>query len=113
MEFRPKSTEPMKIKKTPSIGLIFTTACFSVILIFLLSIFIFTYASFTNATKEAVSVQTNELSTQIVYNYESFISSMIGVSNIVQADIDSFDINNNASDFSDYLNNIVHFLTFP
>ena len=98
----------MKIKKTPSIGLIFTTACFSVILIFLLSIFIFTYASFTNATKEAVSVQTNELSTQIVYNYESFISSMIGVSNIVQADIDSFDINNNASDFSDYLNNIVH-----
>ena len=69
-----------------------------------------TFSSFSTGIDGAVNTQTSELSTQIVYNYENSIGSIIETSNIVQTDIDRFDITTRqgAALFAEYLQQIIH-----
>jgi two-component system sensor histidine kinase YesM len=70
-----------------SIGFIITTTCILVILAFTFLFVFLTFNSFRGGMNDAVRTQTMELSTQIVYNYESYIESIINTSVIIQEEI--------------------------
>jgi len=70
-----------------SISFIIAATCVLVILSFTFLFVFFTFNSFRDGINEAVRTQTMEISTQIVYNYESYIQSIINTSVIIQADI--------------------------
>jgi len=93
-----------------SVSFIIISSCVTIVLVLVISILFATFASFSSTTREAVSVQTQELSSQIVYNYENYLNSTINLSNIVQTDIDQYDleISNEALAFSSYLAEIIH-----
>jgi len=78
--------------KSRPVGFIIIAACVAIVLILTASLVFTTYASFRTGIDEAVNTQTSELSTQIVYNYENSISGIIETSNIIQTEIDRFDI---------------------
>jgi two-component system sensor histidine kinase YesM len=69
-----------------------------------------TFTSFRTGIDGAVSTQTSELSTQIVFNYENSIKSIIETSNIIQTDIDRFDMTSEQglAMFASYLEQIIH-----
>jgi len=73
------------------------------------SLLVATFASFRTSINEAINTQTRELSTQIVYNYESSIAGIIETSNAIRTDLDSFDsaCEYERESFSDYLAQIV------
>jgi len=98
-----------RIFKSLPVGLIIIIACVTIILILVASLLITTLTTFRTGINEAINTQTRELSTQIVYNYEASIASIINKSNIVQTDIDNFDLDteNGRYAFSEYLNQIV------
>ena len=100
----------LKHIRTRSIRSIIITSCITIILILAIANVFSTFTYFQITMREAVNVQTRELSTQIVYNYENYINSIIKTSNIVQADIDNFGIDSEAGaiEFSNYLGDIVH-----
>ena len=88
-----------------SVGVIIITSCVAVVVILVISIVITTYQNFRASSREAVNTQTRELSSQIVYNYEQYIATVIDTSNIVQTDIDKY---NNSYQLSEFLGGIVH-----
>ncbi|MEG2015442.1 MAG: hypothetical protein RR086_06875, partial [Clostridia bacterium] len=91
------------------IGLIIVVSCLVVVTLLVLSIFTVSYTNFTKNTAEEVNFQTGELSTQIVYNYENYISSVIDLSNTIQVDINKYVFDaSGAKDFTKYLSSIVH-----
>jgi len=69
-----------------------------------------TFSSFRTGITEAVYTQTSELSTQIVYNYENTIGSIIETSNIVQMAIDRYEIDREQGilQLSDYLSQVIN-----
>ena len=96
--------------RTRSIRLILVASCAAILLTLVLSNILATFMSFKNTVWEAVNVQTWELSTQIVYNYENYISSIIKTSNTIQMDIDQYNLltPEGALIFSSYLGQIIH-----
>ena len=92
------------------VGLLIIAACVAIILILMVSLLVTTFSSFRSGIDGAVNTQTSELSTQIVYNYENSISSIIETSNIIQTDIDRFDIaaKQGSALFTEYLGQITH-----
>ena len=99
-----------KLFRSRPVGFIIITACVVVVLILMSSVLIATYSSFRTGINEAINTQTSELSTQIVYNYENSIAGIIDISNIIQTDVDSFDIisGQGSRQFAEYLEQIVH-----
>jgi len=99
-----------KLFKSKPVGFLIITTCVVVVLILMASLLFATFSSFRTGINEAVNIQTSELSTQIVYNYENSISGIIETSNIIQTDIDRFDIMTaeDSARFSEYLSQIVH-----
>jgi len=99
-----------KLFRSRPVGFIIITACVVIILILVISILLATYSSFRTGIEDAVNTQTNELSTQIVYNYENSIRGIIDTSNIIQTDIDRFDITTwqDRTLFAEYLRQIIH-----
>ena len=99
-----------KYFRTRPIRIIIITSCISIIALLAITNVLATFTYFKIGIGEAVNVQTRELSTQIVYNYENYINSIIRASNIIQADIDKFNIDSpaGAAEFSNYLEEIVH-----
>lgn len=98
-----------RVFKSFSVGFIIIAACITIVLILVASLLITTFATFRTGIDEAINTQTRELSTQIVYNYEASIVNIINTSNIVQTDIDNFDLNTEDGRyaFSEYINQIV------
>lgn len=96
--------------RTRSVRFIIITSCAAIVLVLVFGIALAIFTSFKSGINEAVSVQTRELSTQIVYNYENYISSIIETSNTIQTDIDRYNIaaRADADAFSTYLAEIVH-----
>lgn len=96
--------------RSRSIRFIIIISCVTIVLALVVSIVLATYTSFRTNTREAVNVQTRELSTQIVYNYENYIGSIIETSNTVQTDVGKYNIAKatEGSLFSAYLAEIVH-----
>ena len=102
----------MKIKnklvqtfRQQSVGVIIITSCVAIVVALVVSIVFATYQNFRKSTREAVNTQTRELSSQIVYNYEQYIATVIDTSNIVQTDIDKYE---NSNHLSEFLSDIVH-----
>ncbi|MCL2426632.1 MAG: sensor histidine kinase [Oscillospiraceae bacterium] len=95
-----------KVFQPFSVGFIIITACVAIIFVLVASLLIATFATFRTGINDAINIQTRELSTQIVYNYEASIASIIGTSNTIQADIDGFDSIGSEA-FSEYLTQIV------
>ncbi|MCL2151431.1 MAG: sensor histidine kinase [Oscillospiraceae bacterium] len=97
--------------RSKSVGFIIIAVCVVIVLILVASLSFVAFSSFRTGIDESVNTQTSELSTQIVYNYESTISSIIEISNIIQTDIDRFDIStkDGSALFTEYLKQIVHF----
>jgi two-component system sensor histidine kinase YesM len=96
--------------KSKSVGFIIITTCVAIVLVLVVSIVLTTYTSFKNSIREAVNVQTRELSAQIVYNYENYINSIIEISNIIQGDIEQYDLEEEDSSaaFAVFLTEIIH-----
>jgi len=99
-----------KLLKSKPVGLIIIAACIFVVLILMASLLFTTFASFRTGINEAINTQTRELSTQIVYNYENSINSIISISNVIQTDIDRFGVDTaeGREQFSAYLAQITH-----
>ncbi|MCL2164745.1 MAG: sensor histidine kinase [Oscillospiraceae bacterium] len=99
-----------RVFKSKSVGFIIITACVLIILMLMASLLIATFSSFKTGINGAVHTQTRELSTQIVYNYENYIGSIIATSNTIQTDIDRFDISTEHGGrlLSDFLGDIIH-----
>ena len=85
--------------KSKSVSFIIIAACVAIVVVMVLSLFLTTYTSFSSGMSGAVNTQTRELSTQIVYNYENYIGSMIKTSNTIQTTIEKY----NLDDFEDAL----------
>jgi len=73
--------------RTRSIGFIITSVCVLIVVSFAFLFVFTTFNTFRGGMDEAVRTQTRELSTQIVYNYESYIEGIINTSIRIQADI--------------------------
>ena len=99
-----------KLFSSKPVGLLIITACVVIIVILMASLLFATFSSFRTGIDEAVNTQTRELSTQIVYNYENSIGSIIETSNIIQTDIDRFDLTSGqgSESFTAYLSQIIH-----
>ena len=99
-----------RLFRSRPVGFIIIAACVVVVLILMTSLLFATFSSFRSGISEAVNTQTNELSTQIVYNYENSISQIIETSNIVQTDIDRFDLalQRDIDLFENYLGQIIN-----
>ena len=99
-----------KLFSSKPVGLLIIAACVAIIVILMVSLLVTTFSSFRSGIDGAVNTQTSELSTQIVYNYENSISSIIETSNIIQTDIDRFDVTakQGSALFTEYLSQIAH-----
>lgn len=99
-----------RLFKSKSVGFIIIAACVVIVLALVASLFFATFTIFNTGINEAVNTQTRELSTQIVYNYENYINGIIETSNIIQTDIDRYDIGTARGGglFGAYLKEIVH-----
>jgi hypothetical protein len=99
-----------RLFKSKPVGAIIIAACVFIVLVMVASLLAATFSGFTTGLNEAVGAQTRELSTQIVYNYESYIASIITTSNIIQTDIAMYDIKTSSGGelFGDYLAEIIH-----
>jgi len=72
-------------------------------------LFVFTtFSNFRGGMDEAVRTQTRELSTQIVYNYESYIEGIINTSIIIQTDISKVQTSADWQQLSAFLGDILH-----
>ena len=80
--------------KSKSVSFIIIAACVAIVVAMVLSLFLTTYSSFSRGISGAVNTQTRELSTQISYNYENYIGSMIKTSNTIQTNIEKYDLDN-------------------
>lgn len=96
--------------KSWSIGSIIIAACVTIVTALAASLMAVTFGGFKTGLDEAVTAQTRELSVQIVYNYENYISNIIRTSTIIQTDMTGLESNGNgdAARFSSYLADIVH-----
>ena len=70
-----------------SISFITTAACVVVMLSLALVLSLTTFFSFRSGVDYAVRVMAQELSTQIVYNYENYIENIINTSVVIQAEV--------------------------
>lgn len=100
----------LKVFQSKPLGFIIITACVTIVLTLTASLLFATFSIFQFGISGAVNTQTRELSAQIVYNYENYISSIIDTSNIIQTDIDRYDFGDieSAVQFAVYLSEIVH-----
>ena len=70
--------------------MIIVTSCITIILVLVSSNMLVTFVHFRDSIQKAVNDQIWLLNTQIVYNYENYINSIIRLSNTIQTDIDRY-----------------------
>ena len=99
----------INLTKSRPVGSIIISACVATVLALAALLLFATFSSFSTGINGAVNTQTRELSTQIVYNYENYIGSIIATSNIIQTDIDRYDITSGqgGGQFAEYLKDII------
>lgn len=82
----------MKKQFKLSIGQYIVLSTFSVVLIYLMISGVFYYNRFTQTTDSLVDFQSQEISKQIVLNYENYISQTLFTSNYIQKELDDEDV---------------------
>lgn len=99
-----------RFTRSKSVGTIIITACVTIVVALAASLVLISFTSFNKGFGGAVNTQTRELSAQITYNYENYINSIIDTSNIIQTDIDRYDLSSSKGleSFSRFLSEIVH-----
>lgn len=110
MAYRQKNIELMKkIKKysNQSIGFTIVSSTIIMIVILVASIFVSNYINYFQNIKESTNVQTQEISRQIVYNYENYIGTIIETSNLIQVDIANRNIEEEPVAISEYFSDII------
>jgi len=102
-----------KVFRSKPVGAIIIAACVAVVLALGASLLFATFSSFETGINSAVNTQTRELSTQIVYNYENYINSIITTSNNIQTAVDRYELATyqGGRAFSEYLNEIIRLKT--
>ena len=78
---------PLNWLRSKSISFITTAACVVVLLSLAVVLTFTTFYSFRSGVNYAVRVMTQELSTQIVYNYENYVEDIINTSVVIQAEV--------------------------
>lgn len=96
-------------KKKRTISFQFVISSVGLIMLVFFSFYFASYISFGSNTQEVVIVQTQEISKQIVYNYENYISSIISTSNSIQVSLGNSDIVAEKDDIADDFQTIVDF----
>ena len=91
-----------------SIGFIIISVCVVIVLSFAFLFVFTTFNSFRGGMDEAVRTQTRELSTQIVYNYESYIEGIINTSITIQTDISKVQTAEDWARLSAFFADILH-----
>jgi two-component system sensor histidine kinase YesM len=94
----------MKNKK--SIAFQITTSTLLIFLLFLIPTIIIFGFTFSSETRKVVKTQTNEISRQIVYNFENYFNRMINISNALQTRLNNSNINSDLDDIKEYFTNI-------
>ncbi|CCV65196.1 Two-component sensor histidine kinase [Paracholeplasma brassicae] len=95
------------MRQKHSIASIILISFFSISMIYLILLFSVTYVNFKRNITEVSNIQSEEISRQIVYNYESYINTIIDTSNLIQADITNKDIYASIDETSSYLNDVI------
>jgi len=93
---------------TKSISFIITATSVLIVLTLTFLFVISTFNNFRGGINEAVRTQTMELSTQIVYNYENYIQSIINTSVVIQADISDVRLPEDWDNISVFFSDILH-----
>jgi len=98
-----------RLFKSKPVGSIIISACVAVVLALAALLLFATFSSFKTGINSAVNTQTRELSTQIVYNYENYIGSIIAISNSIQTAVDRYEIDSERGGqlFVEYLSEII------
>ena len=96
--------------KSKSVSFIIIAACVAIVVLMVAALFLTTYTSFSRGISGAVNTQTRELSTQISYNYENYIGSIIKTSNTIQTNIEKYNLDDfeNALDLSVFFSQIIN-----
>ena len=74
----------------------------------MLLIYYISYVIFGQNIQKVINLQTNEISRQIVYNYENYIGRIIDVSNLCQVNINNVDVEDTKEDLINGFQNIVN-----
>ena len=98
-----------KLFKSKPVGFIITAACVAIVLALASLLLLTTFSNFKTGINSAVNTQTRELSTQIVYNYENYIGSIIATSNSIQTNIARRDVADyeGGCRFAEYLKEVI------
>lgn len=99
------------IKNRKSIEFKILFSCLSIIFIFAISISIFTISSFSRFIINNSDEQSKEISRQIVYNYDNYISSIIDACNGIQAKIDNINLNVDQAEAKNYMDDFLMYNT--
>jgi len=96
--------------KSKSVSFIIIAACVAIVVLMVVALFLTIYTSFSQGISGAVNTQTRELSTQISYNYENYIGSIIKTSNTIQTNIEKYNLDDfeNALDLSAFFLQIIN-----
>jgi len=90
-----------------SISFIITAICVLIVLTFAFLLGTLTFNNFRGSMNDAVRIQTMELSTQIVYNYENYIRSIINTSVTIQTEISMVESFDDWYDVSAFFNDVI------
>ncbi len=94
-------------KSKHSIGFTIVSSTIGMIIVLVVSIIVSNYINFFQNIRNTTNVQTQEISRQIVYNYENYIGTIIETSNLIQVDIANRDVDTDQLAVSDYLSDII------
>lgn len=80
-------------------------------IIFTAFVMFFTIRNFRSYVEDSATSKSNEISKQIVYNYENYIASIIETFNIVVDKLDNEDVKNNIEETKEYFESVLSFRT--
>lgn len=82
-----------------------------IVILFTTLVLVFTIRNFRSYVEENAESKSNEISKQIVYNYENYIASIIEASNVVVDKLDNNDVKNNIELTKEYFNDVIDYRT--
>ena len=82
-----------------------------IILLFSAFVLFFTIRNFRSYVEDSAASKSNEISKQIVYNYENYIASIIETFNIVVEELDNANVKEAVDETKDYFESVLSFRT--
>lgn len=101
----------LKFMKGRSLQFKITFYVLLIILLFTLMVLVFTIRNFRTYVEDNASSKSNEISKQVVYNYENYIASIIEAFNIIEDKLDNLDVKSDVDDTKEYFNDVLLYRT--